>query len=400
MLELLPKSIKCVEVGVLSGIFSEKIFEIINPSELYLIDLFSGSCISGDHNSENIKEYDLDLHYYELKDKYHNNDNVHLIKDFSYNALKKFDNNYLDFIYIDTDHTFDGTFLELELSFHKIKNGGFICGHDYSDNFLMCKNAVNLFCKTYGQKIEVLTVLDGSPSFMIKIKKQHESFEDVLSTIIMNNGLSLTNLTRFKTMKNKIDYVLKNNIDGDIIETGVYKGGMIIFIYKYLQLLSQEIYMKDNTRRYKITKNIIACDSFKGLPEPSELDYTSKGESAKNFDFSYLSYSKSNFIKNLNSFNIKEDEITILEGWFKNTLSDIKNSISILRMDGDYYESTMDTLELLYDKVSYGGVIIIDDYRWWSGCEKAVQDFFKKRNIKVDINYTEGDESEAWFIKK
>jgi hypothetical protein len=89
----------------------------------------------------------------------------------------------------------------------------------------------------------------------------------------------------------------------------------------------------------------------------------------------------------------------VLEGWFKDTLHHMPNGISLLRMDGDYYESTMTTLELLYDKVSPGGVILIDDYRWWIGCKQAVHDFFKKRNLVLNLVQTDGDDTEAWFIK-
>jgi hypothetical protein len=117
-------------------------------------------------------------------------------------------------------------------------------------------------------------------------------------------------------------------------------------------------------------------------------------------NFSILNVSKESFLKNLKEFNIKESDLEIYEGWFEDTLHHIPNKISILRMDGDYYESTMDTLEALYDKITPGGVLLIDDYLWFKGCKKAVHDFIEKRGIDVKINLTENDNTEAWFIKK
>jgi O-methyltransferase len=388
LLQLIPKNLVCVELGVLSGVFSDKILKYLEPKELYLVDHFTGLILSGDHNGENVKEYDMNFEYEKLQMLYKSQEFIKFKKCYSKDALKEFSDNYLDFVYIDTDHTFNTTFEELELSFHKLKDSGFLCGHDYSEiHFPECKKAVDLFCSTYNQKIECLTIEDKMPSFLIKVKKSGKGFSESLYRLIIDKEYSLISPSRFENLKSQIDYVKANGIEGDIVETGVWRGGVIIFLAKYLNYINH-------------TAKVIACDSFQGLPEPGEEDFLHTGEHSSEMNFSILNVSKESFLKNLKEFNIKESDLEIYEGWFEDTLHHIPNKISILRMDGDYYESTMDTLEALYDKITPGGVLLIDDYLWFKGCKKAVHDFIEKRGIDVKINLTENDNTEAWFIKK
>lgn len=400
LLETLPKHIACAEVGVLAGDYSRKILETVEPSELHLLDLFTGKVTSGDHNGENIREYDLDFEYARLQELYRANPTVHFRKGFSYDTLKQFSDNSLDFIYLDCDHTFDGTFIELELAYHKLKDGGRLCGHDYSAaHFPECKRAVDLFCSTYGQEIECLTEEDTMPSFLIVLKKNHGSFTDALQSLILEKRLSMISLARFRNLQAAIDRVIADDIPGDVVETGVWRGGAVIFMVKYLQYLSDSVFLYNDERRVVPRRHVIACDSFMGLPEPGALDVMHNGAHASTIDFRDLKVDKTAFLENLMAFNIKHADVTVLDGWFKDTLHRVPDCISLLRMDGDYYESTMTTLDLLYDKVSPGGTILIDDYRWWAGCKQAVHDFFRKRNLAVDLIQTAGDDTEAWFIK-
>lgn len=96
---------------------------------------------------------------------------------------------------------------------------------------------------------------------------------------------------------------------------------------------------------------------------------------------------KENVLENFKKYDLLDDNIRILEGWFKDTLytSDIKK-LSLLRLDGDMYCSTYEALDALYDKVSIGGYIIIDDYGTKLGaCKKAVHDYLFEHSINVNI---------------
>jgi hypothetical protein len=91
---------------------------------------------------------------------------------------------------------------------------------------------------------------------------------------------------------------------------------------------------------------------------------------------------------NFQAFGLLDDRVKFVKGWFKDTLptAPIKR-LAVMRLDGDYYESTMDALTALYDKLSPGGYAIIDDYGedTWTYCRRAVEDFRRQRGIKDPI---------------
>lgn len=171
MLDVIPKGGVCVELGVFLGEYSTEILNRINPSKLYLVDIWSGQMTSGDKDGNNIRRIqNMDVVYKDLVKKYSNNNNVEVIKMSSYEFLLNQSNNYFDFVYIDANHSYSSVLKDCEISLDKLKDGGYLAGHDYIDNYEV-KNAVDDFCKKYNQKIETLTLNDGCPSFLIKIKK-------------------------------------------------------------------------------------------------------------------------------------------------------------------------------------------------------------------------------------
>lgn len=155
------------EIGVFKGDFSKFIKENLNPSELHLIDVFEGQACSGDKDGNNILWTNLNEEYENLKNYFLNDKTVKIHKGRSFDILNNFNDNYFDLIYIDGDHSYEGVKLDLENSFKKVKNGGYICGHDYtSEKFEGVVNAVDEFCKNNNLEINFLTK-DGCPSFCI-----------------------------------------------------------------------------------------------------------------------------------------------------------------------------------------------------------------------------------------
>jgi O-methyltransferase len=387
LLKIFPKNMVCAEIGVLAGDYSKKIQSILEPKELHLIDHFSGKLISGDHNGQNVKAYDLDQEYLNLKEYFKNIPSIILKKGFSYDLLPEYSNDYFDFVYIDSDHTYEGTWRELELCFLKVKNGGYISGHDYSEeHFPECKKAIDEFCVKYHQEISWVTIEDRMASFVIQLSKEKQN-SDQLIDVVLSSGFSMLSRARLENLKKQIDYIIDNSIPGDFVETGTANGGSIIFMKKYLEFLG-------------VSRTIHACDSFQGMPPASDIDLDHTGEHPDKQDHSVVNVSKEKFLHNLRQFNIFEQDIVIHQGWFEDTLPHIHTPIALLRMDGDWYSSTMTTFENLYDLVVPGGIILVDDYGWWQGCKKAVHDFFKKRNIPEGvITKTENDGTEIWFVK-
>ena len=190
-------------------------------------------------------------------------------------------------------------------------------------------------------------------------------------------SVSMLPLARMDNLHRCIAEVIENEVPGDLIETGVWRGGATIFMRAALKV-------------YGVTdKTVWVADSFEGLPEPDAEKYPieAKAHSGAVMKKAYNHFAASleEVKRNFEAYGMLDDQVRFLKGWFKDTLptAPIK-SLSIMRLDGDYYESTMDGLVNLYDKLSLGGFAIIDDYGEdsWTYCRKAVDDFRKQRGIR------------------
>jgi hypothetical protein len=166
----LDKNLIVCEIGVFKGEFSKIINDSILPKELHLVDPFDGMMCSGDKDGNNIVWVNLTEEMENIKNIFSLNSNVFIHKGFSHDVLKNFEDNYFDVIYIDGDHTYNGVKIDLNLSLKKVKLGGLICGHDYSNiMFPDIVKAVDEFCVENVLKINYITK-DGCPTFGI-VKK-------------------------------------------------------------------------------------------------------------------------------------------------------------------------------------------------------------------------------------
>lgn len=164
-LETIPKNLVWAELGVFLGEFSEEIYNRTNPKKLYLVDTFPEYMISGDKDGNNLKEVNLTNMPEILENKFSNK--VIVVKDTSSNFLSSLDDQSLDIVYIDADHSYEGVKKDLVLSYNKVKDGGLICGHDYTNRFEGVIRAVNEFCVEKQLKINFLSN-DGCPTYCIK----------------------------------------------------------------------------------------------------------------------------------------------------------------------------------------------------------------------------------------
>jgi hypothetical protein len=184
---------------------------------------------------------------------------------------------------------------------------------------------------------------------------------------------TMIGLKRLENIEFCFREVIKDNIPGDFIETGVWRGGATIF-------------MKALLKASDIDNRIVwVADSFEGLPEPDEEKYSAdKGDMLHTIKELAISLEtvKNNFLK----YGLLDENVKFLKGWFKDTLPSAPiQKLSILRLDGDMYESTMDGLTNLYPKLSKGGFIIIDDWGVLDGCKQAVNDYRREHGIKEEI---------------
>ena len=138
----------------------------------------------------------------------------------------------------------------------------------------------------------------------------------------------------------------------------------------------------------------MACDSFDGVPSPTLPEDAGFDLSKKVYPF--LAVSKETVAQLFERYGLLDAQVKFLVGWFKDTLSVAPiEAISVLRLDGDLYESTMDALNPLYAKVSCGGFIIVDDYYSCPPCGKAIDDF-RAANRITDEMVKIDDQSVFW----
>ncbi len=189
---------------------------------------------------------------------------------------------------------------------------------------------------------------------------------------VQNSGYahSMMGKARMDNLHASLDVVRLENIAGDLIECGVWRGGGCIFMAGYCRLHGME------------DRRIFVADSFDGLPKPSHPQDQSFDLSKEKFP--ELAVSLQTVQENFAAYDLDRPNVIYLKGWFKDTLPQAPiEQIALLRLDGDLYESTMDALNALYDKVAPGGVVIIDDYNAIAACRQAVTDFFAKRSLSM-----------------
>ena len=183
---------------------------------------------------------------------------------------------------------------------------------------------------------------------------------------------SMIGRKRLDNLQQCMETVLAENIAGDFIETGIWRGGACIF-------------MRGVLAAYEVTdRTIWAADSFEGVPPPT-------WPQDAGFDISrdvlpVLAVPVEEVQQLFQRYGLLDDKVKFLKGWFKDSLPVAPiERLAILRLDGDLYESTMTALQPLYDKVSTGGFVIVDDYGSCPPCKRAIDDFRSERGITAAL---------------
>jgi hypothetical protein len=192
-------------------------------------------------------------------------------------------------------------------------------------------------------------------------------------------AVTMVGLRRLDNLQDCIVKVLQDRVPGDLVETGVWRGGCGILMRAVLEAFG-------DTERL-----IWLADSFQGLPEPSPDDYPQDAGDLHSTLSSYLGVSIETVKNNFRQFELLDNRVRFIPGWFRDTLPNISiQQIAVLRLDGDMYESTYVALSALYPKVSPGGFVIIDDFGALPRCRQAVEDY------RVENHITEPLDSIDW----
>ena len=215
--------------------------------------------------------------------------------------------------------------------------------------------------------------------------------------LFLIRNYTMTSVTRSKMLWNLCKKVLKEDIPGDFVECGVWKGGSA-------GIMGLVLKQSDHNK----VRKLHLFDSFEGLPQPSSADgadaaaYSggvSSGELVSVNECVVGLEEVQNFI--LKVLKLSENRVVFHKGWFQDTIPALgkkPDNIAFLRLDGDWFESTKVCLDYLYDRIPIGGIILLDDYFCWEGCKKATDDFRASRGINDEI--VRVDRESVYWIKR
>jgi O-methyltransferase len=187
------------------------------------------------------------------------------------------------------------------------------------------------------------------------------------------NAHTMIGRKRLDNLHRCIRDVILREVPGDLIETGVWRGGATIFMRAVLKAYGND------------DRSVWVADSFHGLPPPNGEKYPADAGDAHHVEDRLrvtLDQVKANFVR----YDLLDERVKFLKGWFSETLAAAPiDHLAVMRLDGDMYESTMDALRALYPRLSPGGYVIIDDFGYLKSCEKAVLDFRKEFGVTEPI---------------
>jgi O-methyltransferase len=208
----------------------------------------------------------------------------------------------------------------------------------------------------------------------IVYKKPYDPTQRELGRDWPSRAESMIGLRRMDNIQQCVQTVIDDDVPGDLIETGVWRGGACIF-------MKANLVARDDTSRV-----VWVADSFQGLPPPNEALYPADSGDDLHTRAG-LSVGADQVRHNFERYGLLDDRVQFLVGWFKDTLPVAPiDALSVMRLDGDMYESTWQAIDALYPKLSPGGFCIIDDFgSHQSQAGQAVLDYRRAHGIDEDI---------------
>ncbi len=212
--------------------------------------------------------------------------------------------------------------------------------------------------------------------------------EDFLDIYNSCKEYTMTSINSMFALYKSVEYIIKNKIEGDFIECGVWRGGSSMVIAKTLLKLNVS------------DRKIYLYDTFEGMTAPTENDLDTTGQSAEDLlknsskndgkakESIWCIASFEEVTQNLSMMNYPSNNIHLIKGKVEDTLQNdnLIEKIALLRLDTDWYESTKIEMEVLFPKLMTKGVLIIDDYGYWLGAKKAIDEYFEKFNLYYLLN--------------
>ena len=196
---------------------------------------------------------------------------------------------------------------------------------------------------------------------------------------------TMAGVERLNNLRELAQRAIDENIPGDFIEAGVWRGGCCILLRGVLAANSIT------------SRQVFVADSFAGLPAPNPQDFP-HDEGLNLHLCGELSISLEQVQENFSSYGLLDDQVVFVKGLFQETLPSLQaGPFALIRLDGDLYESTYVALDALYAKLSPGGFVIIDDYGAMPACQAAVSDYRQRSGIESPMNAI--DWTGVWWQK-
>lgn len=235
------------------------------------------------------------------------------------------------------------------------------------------------------QAAELLTQIEPPPLAGAEAYMHHAEFYELLAQIRPYTMLSNERLFSLYSLSRTI---CEQNLPGNFVECGVAAGGSSALLAAVIQ------------RHSKLPRMLYSCDSFSGMPDPTELDTAfDKKAQDTGWGAGTCSAPEASLRGLVKQLGVSEHVVPV-KGFFHETLPELRiaaGEIALLHLDGDWYESTRTILHNLYDSVVEEGALQIDDYGLWDGCRKAVNEFQEERSITFALNTIDG--TGVWFNK-
>jgi hypothetical protein len=206
----------------------------------------------------------------------------------------------------------------------------------------------------------------------LEVDLDQASDGSIFASFLPPGVMSMIGRPRMNNLEACVRDVVRNGVPGDLIETGVWRGGSTIFMRGLLKALGVT------------DRRVYVADSFQGLPAPDVERYPHDRDLTLHLHSS-LAVGVEQVKDHFRRFGLLDEQVVFVEGWFSDTLPALAgHRWSVIRLDGDMYESTHQALTALYDGLSLGGWVIVDDFEI-PACRAAVEDFRGSRGITDPI---------------
>jgi O-methyltransferase len=226
----------------------------------------------------------------------------------------------------------------------------------------------------YKRAADAVGRLVGRFGFEVAYKKPYDPKLRAIGRDWPARADSMIGLARMDNIQHCVETVLRDQVPGDLIETGVWRGGATIFMRGVLKAHGDT------------TRTVWAADSFQGLPPPDPARFPADAGDTFH-EQGGLAVGVEQVKHNFERYGLLDDQVKFLVGWFKDTLPTAPiEQLAVIRLDGDLYESTWQAIEALYPKLSPGGFCIVDDYGTLvDQCQRAIHDYRDAHGITEEI---------------